>query len=302
MKEDYPCYLTLSEEQLLKIRNELVSALKECKICPRKCKVNRIQNQPGFCKTGRLARVASFNLHFGEEKELAGKKGSGTIFFSYCNLDCIYCQNYDISHLDKGTEVTPTELAFIMFNLQSKGAQNINLVTPSHLVPQIIEALVIAREKGLKIPLVYNSGGYDSVNTLEKMNNIFDIYMPDIKYSREEESFKYSQVKDYWDVSRKALLEMHRQVGDLVLNKAGFAKRGLIIRHLVLPDDIGGSFAIIDFIAENISKDSYLNIMDQYRPCYKAKDHPELARRITTKEYQRVLDYAKQKGLNIKGS
>ncbi|MBN2120387.1 MAG: radical SAM protein [Candidatus Omnitrophica bacterium] len=292
-----PCYLKFSQGELFKIRDDLVSFLSRCGICPRLCKVNRISQELGFCKTGRLARVSSFNLHFGEEKELVGRGGSGTIFFSFCNLACVYCQNYTISHLGEGSEIEAYGLAKIMLGLQELGAENINFVSPTHVVPQIIEALVYARDKGLRLPLVYNSGGYDLEGILAKLKGIFDIYMPDIKYSDDSNSGKYSQAQDYWQVCKLALLEMYRQVGDLVIDDQGIAQKGMLIRHLVLPNDLSGSFEVIDFIAGNISCNTYINIMDQYRPCHKAYRYKELSRRITQDEYSQVVNYARKKGL-----
>jgi len=292
----YPSYLSFTYERLKSIRDELFSLIKECCLCPRRCKVNRLKNERGFCRVSRFAVVSSFHLHFGEEKELVGRSGSGTIFFSFCNLGCVYCQNYTISHLGEGEEVEPEELASMMLTLQSQGAHNINFVTPTHVLPQIIEALLIAYRKGLNIPLVYNSGGYDSKEVLRKVRGIFDIYMPDIKYSDNKTAERFSSVSNYWDICKEAVIEMYRQVGDLVVED-GIAKRGLLIRHLVLPNRVSGSFKIVDFIVDNLSKDTYVNIMDQYWPCYRAYEFKELTRRITLQEYQEVIDYAYKKGL-----
>ena len=297
MENFTPSYLQLSSASLEKIKDSLLKLLGECVICPRNCKVNRLRGEKGFCRTARFPRVFSFNLHFGEEPELVGRGGSGTIFFSFCNLACQYCQNYTISQLGEGEEIDSEELAKIMLYLQTQGAHNINLVSPTHILPQIIEALVIARNKGLRLPLVYNSGGYDSKQVLKIVEGVFDIYMPDMKYSDNKLAEKYSLVEDYWEVCQEAVLEMHRQVGDLVIDSQGVAQRGLIIRHLVLPNNISGSFKVIDFIAEEISKNTYLNIMDQYWPCYKAYNFSELSRKITLKEYKEVVDYALKRGL-----
>ena len=293
-----PSYLNISGSSLEKIKDRLLELLRECRVCPRNCQVNRLKGEKGFCRTTRYAWVSSFNLHFGEEPELVGRGGSGTIFFSFCNLACQFCQNYTISHLGEGEEFTPEKLAGAMLYLQELGAGNINFVSPTHVLPQIIEALIIAKEKGLTLPLVYNSGGYDSKEVLQIIKGIFDIYMPDMKYSDNELAKKYSLVDNYWDVCKEAVLEMYSQVGDLRVNEEGIALRGLIIRHLVLPNNLASSFKIIDFIAEKISLHTYLNIMDQYWPCYKAYNFSELSRKITLKEYKEVIDYALKKGLS----
>ena len=294
-----PSYLKLYEDgQLTVLKEHLLKKLENCDLCPRDCRVDRLNGELGFCKTGQYAVISSYSTHFGEEPPLVGRAGSGTIFFTWCNLGCIYCQNYSISHLGEGSEAKPSKLADIMLYLQGLGAHNINFVTPTHTITQIIEALILAIERGLRLPLVYNSGGYDKLSTLKEIEGVFDIYMPDAKYSDEHLSFKYSQAKDYWQICHEALIEMHRQVGDLVINKNGIAEKGLLIRHLVLPDKIAGSFKVLDFIAERISKDSYVNIMEQYRPSYKAYDFKELSRGITLGEFNEVLDYARKIGLS----
>ena len=229
---------------------------------------------------------------------MVGRGGSGTIFFTWCNLGCMYCQNYSISHLGEGSEVKPDELAALMLSLQKRGAHNINFVTPTHVIAQIIEALILAIEKGLRLPLVYNSGGYDKLSTLKEIDGVFDIYMPDAKYSDEHPSFKYSTAKDYWQVCQDAPLEMHRQVGDLIMDEYGVAKKGLLIRHLVLPNRIAGSFKVLDFISKKISKNSYVNIMNQYYPSFKGYSNKELSRRITQQEFDEVLEYATKIGLH----
>lgn len=296
---DTPSYLRLYEKgKLSAIKDRLLKRLKSCELCPRDCKVDRLEGEIGFCKTGRFAVVSSYNLHFGEEPLLVGRSGSGTIFFTWCNLGCLYCQNYTISHMGEGREIKPAKLAETMLYLQEQGAHNINFVTPTHVVAQIIEALILAVERGLRLPLVYNSGGYDESSTLKEIDGVFDIYMPDAKYSDEHFSFKYSKAKDYWQACQDALLEMHRQVGDLVMDEYGIAKRGLLIRHLVLPNRIAGSFKVLDFIAKRISKDSYVNIMEQYYPCFKAYTFEELSRRITKEEFDEVLEHAKKLGLH----
>ncbi|MCD6228300.1 MAG: radical SAM protein [Candidatus Omnitrophica bacterium] len=291
-----PSYLQLYRKgKLEEIKNRLTQSLENCNICPRNCGVNRLKGEVGFCKTTHLAKVDSFFLHFGEEPELVGRGGSGTIFFSWCNLGCIYCQNYPISHLGEGREVSKEELAEMMITLQDNGAENINFVTPTHVVPQIVEALSLAVQKGLSLPLVYNCGGYESVETLKVIEGVFDIYMPDVKYSDDSVASKLSSAPNYWEVVKEVLKEMHRQVGDLVII-GGIAKKGLLIRHLVLPSRLAGSFKILDFIKEEISVDTYINIMEQYRPCFNAHYIKELSRRPTIEEFKEVLDYARKLG------
>jgi len=291
-------YIDLYTKGILKKRAELLrNLLKECLLCPRKCGVNRLKNEKGFCSGGRKPVVSSYNLHFGEEPPISGYKGSGTIFFTYCNLKCCFCQNYPISQLSNGKKVEPGTLAGMMLELQQKGAHNINLVTPTHFTSQIVEALLIAIEKGLKIPIVYNCGGYESVRTLKLLDGIIDIYMPDAKYASSKNSGKYSNATDYFEVNRKALIEMYRQVGNLTMDKKGVAVSGLLIRHLVLPEDIAGSQEVLRFIAENISRNTYMSIMAQYHPAYKAYDFTQISRRITESEYDLVLATADRLGL-----
>jgi len=275
----------------------LYELMRECRLCPRRCGVNRLEGETGFCRTGAKPVISSWGPHFGEERPLVGRYGSGTIFFTYCNLGCIYCQNWTISHLGEGEETTVERLSSIMLMLQSQGCHNINLVTPTHQTPMIVEALLIAKEKGLEIPIVYNCGGYESLETLKLLEGIIDIYMPDIKYMSEEYAKRYSFAPDYPEVVKVAVKEMHRQVGDLRIDKRGIAVRGLLVRHLVLPNNIAGTEEVVRFIAEEISKDTYVNIMDQYRPCYKAYEHPELSRRISRKEYDDAIKSALRAGL-----
>ena len=283
---------------LKELKERTLVMLERCALCPRECKVNRLENQKGHCRTGRYAVVSSYGPHFGEERELVGNFGSGTIFFSYCNLNCLFCQNYEISQLGEGREMDKEKLASLMLYLQEIGCHNINLVSPTHIVPQVIEALELAVKSGLKIPIVYNSGGYDKVETLKLLEGVVDIYMPDAKYSDEENAKKYSNADNYFAINKLAIKEMYRQVGDLVCDEMGIAQRGLLIRHLVLPNRIAGSFRILEFIAQEVSKNSYVNIMAQYRPCYRASRYLELSRRITEKEYFEVIDYAKGLGLH----
>jgi putative pyruvate formate lyase activating enzyme len=274
-----------------------LSRLEACEICPRRCGANRLSGELGFCRIGRQARVACFAPHFGEEAPLVGCSGSGTIFFSGCNLSCVFCQNYEISQEDQGTEVDAQALADMMMDLQKRGCHNINFVTPTHVIPQILEALVLAREAGLVVPLVYNSGGYDSVETLRLLEGIFDIYMPDAKYGSDGPALLYSSAPGYAAVMKAAIREMHRQVGDLVIDEDGIARRGLLVRHLVLPGDAAAAAEVIRFLSEEISPNTYLNIMDQYRPEYLACRFPELCRPISRQEYARVLLMAAEAGL-----
>lgn len=270
--------------------------LESCALCPRECGVNRLKGEVGFCKAGLLPMVSSFHAHFGEEPPISGFKGSGTIFFTHCSLKCVFCQNYPISHLGEGREVTIEELAGMMLELQRQGCHNINFVTPTHYMPQILKAVAEARDRGLRLPLVYNCGGYESLEALKLLEGIIDIYMPDMKYSDEAAAKKYSSAPDYFEISKKAVKEMHAQVGNLEMSK-GVAEKGLLIRHLVLPVSLAGSGAIFDFIIKELSPDTYLNIMAQYYPCHEAFDFPELKRRITRKEYMDTLRLAKEKGL-----
>ncbi|MFC2050358.1 radical SAM protein [Chloroflexota bacterium] len=281
---------------------ELVEAantlLKNCQVCPRHCGINRLAEKTGECHTGKLAVVSSYGPHFGEEAPLVGKHGSGTIFFTNCNLKCLLCQNYSISQLGDGTEVTDEELARMMLALQARGCHNINLVSPTHVVPQILKGLEIAIDLGLSLPLVYNSGGYDSAETLKILDGIIDIYMPDMKYSDERTAEELSGIKNYPTINQAAIKEMHRQVGDLKIDEDGIAIRGLLIRHLVLPHGLAGTKETMKFIAEDISINSYVNVMAQYRPCYKAFQVPQLSRSLSKQEFLEAIELAKRAGLN----
>lgn len=295
-----PAYLRLLRSGELKKRvTEAYRRLEACDICPRECGVNRRQSAKGaVCRTGERALVCSYHPHFGEEAPLVGTRGSGTIFFTWCNLKCQYCQNYEISQLGEGREVEPEQLAAMMLHLQEMGCHNINFVSPTHVVPQILAGVLIAAGAGLRIPLVYNTGGYDSLKTLALLDGVFDIYMPDMKYSDEAIAQRLSKVKNYPAINRAAVAEMHRQVGDLYLDERGIALRGLLVRHLVLPGGLAGTAEIVRFLAEEISPNTYLNIMDQYRPCYKAHEYPELNRRITPEEYAEAVRLAQEAGLH----
>ena len=296
--KETPSYIELHNRGLLPDRiKKLKEILRECTLCPRNCRVNRMKGEKGFCRGGELACVSSVGPHFGEETPLVGLKGSGTIFFTYCSLGCIFCQNYDISHLGHGEEVAASELASQMLYLQKIGCHNINLVTPTHFVPQIIEALGIAAKEGLKIPIVFNCGGYESVEVLKLLEGIIDIYMPDAKFCNEKIAEKLCHAKDYYGILKTALKEMHRQVGVLKMDENGIAYRGVLIRHLVMPNNIAGSEEVLKYIAEELSKESYVNITRQYYPCYKAMDFPEISRSITSEEYYRACEMGKSYGL-----
>ena len=294
-----PVYLeTYSTGELDNRIEKLMALLNECTLCPRACCFNRMRAEKGYCKSDSRLLVSSVAPHFGEEEVLVGTHGSGTIFLTNCNLGCIYCQNYDISPLGHGRIMSEEEFAQSMLRLQEMGCHNINFVTPTHYTPQIVKALKIAIEKGLRIPLVYNCGGYESKRTIELLDGIVDIYMPDIKYSDEEIARRYSKAPDYFEVCKEAVKEMHRQVGNLTVDERGIAVRGLLIRHLVLPHGLAGSEAVFKFIAAELSKESYVNIMSQYRPMYKAYEYEELDRGITLSEYHEALECAKRWGLH----
>jgi putative pyruvate formate lyase activating enzyme len=278
--------------------------LRDCVVCPRKCRVNRVEDELGFCRIGLLPMVSSYGPHFGEEPPLVGRSGSGTIFFTGCNMRCVFCQNFEISQCGVGYVVSCEDLAEMMLRLQNRGCHNINFVSPSHVVPQILRAVTIAADHGLNVPLVYNSGGYDSVDTLRLLDGVIDIYMPDAKYGRDEVALELSGVRDYTTHMQAALIEMHRQVGDLVI-RDGLAVRGMIIRHLVLPENLANSEIVMKFIAEKISRNSYVNIMAQYRPAWKVVTEggksPVLAalqRPITAQEYEYAIRCARENGIS----
>lgn len=293
-----PSYLNLLENGELEKRvNILNKMLENCVLCPHKCKVNRLKGERGYCKTLNNVVVSGAQPHFGEEEELVGASGSGTIFFSHCNLSCVFCQNYEISYCGEGREMDPKELAEMMIHLQNRGCHNINLVSPGHIVPQIVEAVYSAAKQGLNIPIIYNTNGYDLTDTLKLLDGIVDIYMPDIKFSDDNIAFKYLRVKDYYKIAKAAVKEMHRQVGDLKTDERKIAYKGLLIRHLVMPENLAGTDEIMKFIAEDISKNTYVNIMAQYYPEHNAYDFKELSRRISKKEYIEAVNSAKIAGL-----
>jgi putative pyruvate formate lyase activating enzyme len=271
--------------------------LADCMLCPRRCRVDRLSGRLGVCNTGALARVSSYCPHFGEESPLVGTHGSGTIFMTHCNLLCLFCQNFDISHEGRGREVTAEQLAGFMIDLQEAGCHNINFVSPSHVIPQILEAVDIAAGRGLRVPLVYNSGGYDRVRGLKLLEGVFDIYMPDFKFWDADIAAAACDAPDYPAVARAALKEMHRQVGDLAVDDAGIARRGMLVRHLVLPRGLAGTAGVMHFIATEISPATYVNIMPQYRPCGRAAEVDGLARRITPREFEDALAAARKAGI-----
>ncbi len=294
-----PGYLKLLRSGELKRRVEAAyELLSLCDVCGWHCRVDRRAGKLGVCKTGVRAKVSSYGPHFGEEAPLRGWRGSGTIFFTRCNLKCQYCQNYDISQTDAGGEVEPEELAAIMLDLQERGCHNINFVSPSHVAAQILTATFIAAQAGLRIPLVYNTGGYDSLEMLRLLDGVIDIYMPDMKYADPDIARKYSKILNYPRVNQAAVKEMHRQVGDLMLDDRGLAVRGLLVRHLVLPNDLAGTREIMRFLAEEVSPHTYVNIMDQYHPYYRADRYPELNRPITRQEYEKAMRVAREAGLH----
>ncbi len=292
MEKKYPSYLNLSEEEWLTRIHKAFEMLSHCEVCPHRCGVNRLEDEKGYCKTGRYATVADYFPHRGEEKPIRGKRGSGTVFFSYCNMRCVYCQNYTISHLGEGEELKPEDLAEVFLKLQRLGCHNINLVSPSHVVPQILQALYIAAKGGLRIPIVYNTSSYDSLESLRLLDGIVDIYLADFKYGDDLAGKKYSKVKDYHKVALHAIREMYRQVGDLKVDEEGIAISGVLIRHLVLPQDIAKTKTVIEEL-RSISPRMAVNVMDQYMPYYQAYDYPELLRRISKEEFERAIEHAK---------
>jgi putative pyruvate formate lyase activating enzyme len=293
-----PAYLkTYKDGRFPDIVHKAHQMLEACSVCPRECGVDRTHDEFGFCEAGYLPEVSSHAPHFGEESPLVGHHGSGTIFFTHCNLGCLFCQNYSISHLGSGSKISAQQLAKVMVGLQERGCHNINFVSPTHFVPQILEALPRAIEMGLSVPLVYNTGGYDSMETLQLLDGIFDIYMPDFKYSQEKISDKYSQASDYPRIVKQALKEMFRQVGDLQIDADGIALRGLLVRHLVLPDGLAGTKDVMRFLAEQISQNTYVNIMDQYHPSGNIPLDSPLRRRVTSEEYSHAIAIAKEEGI-----
>ena len=294
-----PAYLALHRSGELADRaRRALGRLARCDLCARYCRVDRLSGTRGaVCRTGRWARVASCGPHRGEERPISGWRGSGTIFFAWCSLRCVFCQNWELSQRGLGLEVDAEGLAAMMLELQEIGCHNVNLVTPSHVVAQVLEALVIAAEAGLRLPLVWNTGGYDNPEALALLDGVVDIYMPDMKYGDSDLARRYSHVREYVQVNRRAVREMHRQVGDLVVDERGVAVRGLLVRHLVLPGDVAGTEEVLAWIASQVSPDTYLNLMAQYRPCYRAPEQPPLDRRPTPAEYDHARELAGRLGL-----
>ena len=295
-----PAYLKLHRTGELKERSEKLWAIMEsCQLCPRRCGENRLEGRSGTCRApGARLIISGFHPHFGEERPLVGKGGSGTIFFSHCSLRCVFCQNWKVSHLGSGSETNINGLAGMMLRLQERGCHNINLVTPTHYSPHILKALDVAAGKGLRLPVVYNTCGWERLEILRLLDGIVDIYLPDFKYWDSAMSAKFSAgAESYPEITREAILEMNRQVGVANTAKQGIMQRGLMIRHLVMPNNTGGSEKIMEWIAENLPKDTYVNIMAQYTPAFRAYDYPEISRRITGKEYQKVVQRAKDMGL-----
>jgi putative pyruvate formate lyase activating enzyme len=295
-----PAYLSAWKNgELARRAKRAEQILQRCTVCPRNCKVNRLENKFAVCKTGRYAIVSSYFPHHGEEDCLRGWQGSGTIFFSGCNLRCVFCQNFDISWRVQGTPAPPRKLADMMLDLQAQGCHNINFVTPEHVVPQIVESLPLAVERGLRLPLVYNTSAFDSMESLSLLDGLVDVYMPDFKFWDSEMARKYSRAPDYPNVARRTIKEMFRQVGDLVVDKKGLARRGLLVRHLVMPHDVAGTREIVRWIAEELSPTTYVNVMPQYYPAGKVSpvEFEEINRHVSPAEYEKALDEACRAGL-----
>ncbi len=298
-KDFEPAYLRLERTGELAERARALWAIyKSCRLCPRQCGVNRLKGEKGVCQATSRVKVSSAHPHFGEEKPLVGRGGSGTIFFSHCNLRCCFCQNWEISHRGDGSYLSDDSLGRMMADVQGLGCHNVNLVTPTHVVPNIVQGLRSAIRMGLRVPLVYNCGGYEPVEILKLLDGIVDIYLPDFKYTDGAMSEKYSAgAKDYPEAAAAAHLEMHRQAGELVVDERGIALRGLMIRHLVMPNNIAGTDRFVQFVAQKLTRSTYVNIMAQYRPEYKARQIPELSRRITAGEYSQAIAWAREAGL-----
>jgi putative pyruvate formate lyase activating enzyme len=295
--EPTPAYLQLTDNQLAERAAALQELMRACRLCPRACGVDRLGGELGACRTGERPVVSSYGPHFGEERPLVGRRGSGTIFLTHCNLRCIFCQNYDISQLGDGRVTTAERVAEMMLELQQQGCHNINWVSPTHQVCALVEATAIARRRGLHVPIVYNCGGYESVETLELLDGIVDIYMPDAKYGDNEVGRLLSGVPDYWDRCREALAEMHRQAGDLRADSQGIATRGLLVRHLVLPEEMAKTTVVMEYLA-SLSRDSYVNVMAQYRPAHRAREVAAISRAVTRDEFRSAVQAALDAGLH----
>jgi len=294
-----PAFLKAEREgRLAEVEGSLWEYFRACRLCPRQCGADRISGETGICSSTARLKIASYGPHFGEERPLVGSGGSGTIFFSHCNLLCCFCQNWQINHRGEGDFASHEDLAAMMLSLQRRGCHNINVVTPTHVVPHIVKALRLAIRKGLAVPLVYNTGGYDDLEVVRMLDGIVDIYLPDFKYQDGALAAKYSSdATDYPEVAAAVIKEMHRQVGELRMDSRGVALRGLIIRHLVLPDNIAGTDRFVDWVAKKLTRGTYVNIMAQYRPEHRAHRYPELSRRITMEEYRQAILWARQAGL-----
>jgi len=293
----YPSYLDLINRGELEERRKILEEiLSECALCPRECGVNRTEGEEGFCRTAMKIPLASYGPHFGEEFPLVGRCGSGTVFFSHCNLGCIFCQNYDISHGHGGSLISPSHLAEVFLEIEERGCHNLNLVTPTHVIPQILEALQIAVMKGFFLPLVYNCGGYESRKVIELLSGVVDVYMPDFKFMDDSVALRLTGARDYVAHAKEAVEEMYRQVGDLKTDTLGIARRGMIVRHLLLPGGISGISDLLEYLAEALGPGIYLNIMDQYRPCYRAWEYPPLEGRVSRMEWENAVSLAKELG------
>ncbi len=298
MQTCIPSYVDNYQSGLVEERiNKLLSILNSCTLCPHECHTNRLNGEKGICQAGEKVTVSSAFPHFGEEPPLVGRRGSGTIFFANCNLRCEFCQNHDISHRNNGNEVTLERLAELMLYLQGLGCLNINFVTPTHYATQIVQALSIAVEMGLNVPLIWNCSGYDSLEVIKLLDGIVDIYMPDVKFGDLENAKHLTTAHNYFENIKPVLKEMYRQVGDLELDENGIGVKGLLVRHLVMPEDSAGSKNVLEFIAEEVSQHTYINIMEQYHPTFQAFKHPDINRRITPDEYNEVLQHARKVGL-----
>lgn len=295
-----PAYIKLENEGLFEKRiEEALAIMEECTLCPRACRVNRLNGEQGFCQTGDKAVIFSHQPHFGEERVLVGRNGSGTIFFSNCNLRCVFCQNYPLAHKGRGSICSDEEMAEMMLDLQNRGCHNINLVTPTHVMPNILNATRIAMKKGLKIPLCYNTSGYEKADKVKMLDGIVDIYLPDLKFMDGEKAERYNEAraKDYPELAQEAIIEMHRQVGDVVTDESGIAKEGLVLRHLVMPNRVAGTKAFVSWVADHLSKDTYVNIMSQYRVEHEAFEYEKISRAISSGEFIEAIEWAKEAGL-----
>lgn len=298
MSKNVPNYIKLYKSGELKNRVELLKEkLRNCTLCNHRCNVNRIENRRGFCGAGENMIITCYGPHFGEEKELVGIGGSGTIFFSYCTMRCVFCQNYDLSHYPQGNEESPQRLSDIMIELQERGCHNINLVSPTHFVPQIIKGIYLAIGKGLSIPIVYNTGSYDDYETIKLLDGVIDVYMPDIKFFDNDKGLKYTKCEEYFDNAKRVIKEMYRQVGDLEINKEGIAVKVILLRHLIMPNNIEDSKEILKFIANELSHKTVVDIMGLYKPMYKANEYDEISKELNPSEFEDVVQYAKDIGL-----